>query len=79
MWPSRMKKNVKPRAAGSFGIQVEATDEDGTYRAPLQNVTVRNLENDPLYADRVWNWSPQIWMAGGLRADAFSLRDAVYY
>lgn len=39
----------------------------------------RNLDNDPLYADQVWNWSPQIWMAGGLRADAFSLRDTVYY
>ena len=39
----------------------------------------RNLENDPLFAEKDWNWSPQIWMGGGLRADAFSLRDVVYY
>jgi hypothetical protein len=39
----------------------------------------RNLDNDPLYADKDWSWSPQIWMAGGLRADAFSLRDIVCY
>jgi hypothetical protein len=51
-------------AAGGGGISV---------------LPVRNLDNDPLYADQVWKWSPQIWVAGGLRADTFSLRDAVYY
>jgi hypothetical protein len=39
----------------------------------------RNLENDPLYADKNWNYSPQLWMDFGPRADAFSLRDIVCY
>jgi hypothetical protein len=39
----------------------------------------RNLDNDPLYADQNWDWSPQFWRGVGLKADAFSLRDVVYY
>jgi hypothetical protein len=39
----------------------------------------RNLDNDPLFADQNWDWSPQFWKGGGLNADVFSLRDVVYY